>query len=227
MFAFAVVFIAGIFAQSLQLSSQSRLQLSSQLQSQPSLPGYTTSSARGYARSRSPFRSLKSIARPPGTTKTPLVRMGPRGYTHMAVTGLVVAVHGRLVRATVRCAPGCVGFFQSVPLSGSVSFNNPALGIIDSVCRYVRLRHDNFLRRFTQSGLDGTTPWSTEGPGYDVASIGGTGAVVGGLQADGVGASWSCLAVAPDDKLVSVLGRRFQNTPSILPVRGTWMQSSA
>ena len=44
--------------------------------------------------------------------------------------------------------------------------------------------------------------------------------MVGGLQADGVGASWSCLAVAPDDKLVSVLGRRFQNTPSILPVRG-------
>ena len=34
-----------------------------------------------------------------------------------------------------------------------------------------------------------------------------------------VGASWSCLAVAPDDKLVSVFGRSFQNTPSILPVR--------
>ena len=44
--------------------------------------------------------------------------------------------------------------------------------------------------------------------------------MVGGVQADGVGASWSCLAVAPDDKLVSVLGRSFQNTPSILPVRG-------
>ena len=80
----------------LQLSSQSRLQLSSQLQSQPSLPGYTISSARGYARSRSPFRSLKSIARPPGTTKTPLVRMRPRGYTPHGYHG----VGGGRTRAT-------------------------------------------------------------------------------------------------------------------------------
>ena len=82
------------------------------------------------------------------------------------------------------------------------------------------LRHDIFLHRFAQSGLDGTTSWGAAHPGYDVASIGGTGAVVGGVQADGVGASGSCLAVAPDDKLVSVLGTSFKNTPSILPVRG-------
>ena len=94
------------------------------------------------------------------------------------------------MRATARCASGCVQFFGLFPLSGSVSFNDPALGLIDSVCRHVRGYMVSFLGRFTQYGLGGTTSCGTAlGPGgYEVAlvsrgiddSSGGAGTTFGG-----------------------------------------------
>ena len=105
--------------------------------------------------------------------------------------------------------------FQSVLLSGCVSFNNPALGIIDSVCRHVRCGMIFFF-----AGLR-SLAWMVRRPGVQrVLDTTWLRLVVrvqwfGGVQTNG-----SCLGVAPDDKLVSVLGRSFENTPSILPVRG-------
>ena len=50
----------------------------------------------------------------------------------------MVDVHRRLVRATVRCAPGCVRLFSLSLCQVVCLLINPALGIIDSVCRHVR-----------------------------------------------------------------------------------------
>ena len=87
--------------------------------------------------------------------------------------------------------------------------------------------HD-FFCSFTQYGLGGTTSCDAALSlgGYDVASSGmddssgGIGAMVGGTQHGSQRTASAGLAVAPDFNLVSAVGRDFQHTPSILPVRG-------
>ena len=84
-------------SQSLPASSCSLLQVSSRSRLQSTLPQYAVPTFRqSGTRSRSPFLSLKSVARAPGLSKTPLVRMRPRGYTPHGYGG----VDGGLSRMT-------------------------------------------------------------------------------------------------------------------------------
>ena len=97
-----------------------------------------------------------------------------------------------------------------------MSFNNPALGLIDSVGRHVRGYMVFSLGRFTQYGLGGTTSCGTalgldDSSGGAGTTFGGTwypgmvpGAMAGGKQQFGRKFA-AGLAIAPDCNLVSVL----------------------